>query len=173
MNVQRMFVSRTQRSLLEAVSRLAYCNPFLPERVAGERAVLGAEFVEGEPVWSYRADRPGARENVWRIYRRIEPVAVELRSRLRAGVEPREPELVLYEDCVLHMLYTRYYRSFYEAAFTNSAKDARWRFSSNFLADWRHFLQIDGVRFPSGHDPCHTFACFRQIQRAFEYVFRD
>ena len=29
------------------------------------------------------------------------------------------------------------------------------------------------MRFPSGHEPRHTFACFRQIQRAFERIFRD
>jgi hypothetical protein len=29
------------------------------------------------------------------------------------------------------------------------------------------------VQFPTGHHPRHTFACFRQIQRAFEHVFRD
>src|SRR5207249_468907 len=79
-DIHRMFVSRQQRNLLEAVSRLAYCNPFLPDRVTSERAVLGAEFMEGEPVWSYRAERPGPRENVWRIYRRIEPLMGELRS---------------------------------------------------------------------------------------------
>jgi len=168
-----MLVTRQQRNLLEAVSRLAYCNPFLPDRVALEREVLGTEFVEGEPVWSYRADQPGPRENVWRIYRRIEPLAAELRARLRAGVEPRERDLVLYEDCVLHLLYTRYYGNFYEAGFTGSVKEDHWRFYNHFLDDWRLFFQIDGVRFPTGHDTCHTFACFRQIQRAFEYVFRD
>jgi transcriptional regulator with AAA-type ATPase domain len=168
-----MLASRAQRNLLETVSRLAYCNPFLPDRVAAERAALGSEFVEGEPVWSYRVDQPGPRENVWRIYRRIEPVLVEMRGRLRSGIGAQERDLALYEDCVLHLLYTRYYASFFDAAFTSAAKESRWRFYNNFLADWRHFFQIEGVRFPTGHDPCHTFACFRQIQRAFEYVFRD
>ena len=32
---------------------------------------------------------------------------------------------------------------------------------------------MEGVRFPTGHDPRHTFACYRQIQRAFELTFRD
>ena len=38
------FLTADQRRTLEAVSRLAYCNPFLPERMQLERAVLGGEF---------------------------------------------------------------------------------------------------------------------------------
>jgi transcriptional regulator with AAA-type ATPase domain len=151
-------------TFLEAVSRLAYANPFLPERVELERAALGAEFVEGEPVWSYRAEQPGPRENVWRVYRKLEPLLERMRTRL--------PEnLVLYEDAVLYLLYTRYYGSFFEASEKKGA--GRWRFYASFAADWTHFFGIDGVRFPSGHEPRHTFACFRQIQRAFDVVFRD
>ena len=41
------------------------------------------------------------------------PVLEQLRERLREGVAAREPDLVLYEDAVLHLLYTRYYQNFY------------------------------------------------------------
>lgn len=170
------FLSGTQRALLRAVSQLGYCNPFLPERVELERAALGDEFVEGEPVWSYRIEHPAPRENVWRIHGRLEPMAEQVRARLRDGVEAPEADLVLYEDAVLHLLYTRYYRTFYDTGFGPGAAKSdpgRWRFYTRFLADWQHFFQLDGVRFPTGHDPRHTFACFRQIQRAFEHVFRD
>ncbi len=169
-NVHMSFISGTQRSFLKAVSQLAFCNPFLPERVQLERAALGPEFVEGEPVWSYRAEQPGPRENVWRVQARVEPIAEELRNRLCDGGDAREQDLVLYEDAVMYLLYTRYYQRFYEAGIGNSA---RWRFYTEFRGDWRHFFEIDGVRFPTGHEPRHTFACFRQIQRAFDQVFRD
>ena len=160
--------------MLQAVSRLGYGNPFLPERVDNERAVLGSDFVEGEPVWSYRSDQQGPRENVWRVYARLEPVLEQLRSRLAGGADAPESDLVLYEDAVLQLLYTRYYRSFYDAGFGATRGDpGRWRFYANYRSDWRRFFDIEGVRFPTGHDPCHTFACFRQIQRAFEHVFLD
>src|SRR5438309_10585772 len=68
------FLTATQRTLLGAVSRLGSANPFLPERIECERAVLGSEFVEGEPVWSYRVEHPEPRANVWRIMERIAPV---------------------------------------------------------------------------------------------------
>jgi transcriptional regulator with AAA-type ATPase domain len=168
------FLTDAQRRLLESVSRLGYGNPFLTERVEYERAVLGAEFVEGEPVWSYRIEEPGPRENVWRIYRKLEPLAEELRGRLSRGARPGGQDLVLYEDAILHLLYSRYYGNFYQAGFEASRNAAgRWRFYADFRADWRRYFEIEGVRLPTGHDPRHTFACFRQIQRAFEYVFRD
>jgi transcriptional regulator with AAA-type ATPase domain len=167
------FLTGTQRAMLRAVSRLGYCNPFLPERIEAERAVLGADFVEGEPVWSYRDPRQGPRENVWRAQRKLEPLLETLRGRLHEAAAGGA-DLVLYEDAVLQFLYTRYYRNFYDAAFGPSARDpGRWRFYSALRADWRHFFEIDGLTFPTGHDPRHTFACFRQIQRAFEHVFRD
>jgi transcriptional regulator with AAA-type ATPase domain len=156
---------------LDAVSRLAYANPFLPERVELERAALGAEFVEGEPVWSYRAEQPGPRENVWRLNRKLEPLLEDQRRKLVERGARNGRELTLYEDTVLYFLYTRYYASFFEAS--EKKEQARWKFYANFAADWKRFLGIDGVRFPSGHEPVHTFACFRQIQRAFEIVFRD
>ncbi len=163
------FISSTQRALLRAVSRLGYCNPFLPERVELERAVLGPDFVEGEPVWSYQVERPEPRANVWRLQARLEPLVGQFRDRLADGAEAREPDLVLYEDAVLQVLYTRYYRNFYDAA----SGPGRWRFYTDFLSDWRRFFEIDGVRLPTGHDPRHTFACYRQIQQAFDQVFRD
>jgi DNA-binding NtrC family response regulator len=167
-------MSDARRTLLEAVSRLAYANPFLPERVECERAVLGAEFVAGEPVWSYRAEHPEPRENVWRIQARLEPLLEELRTRLQTGARAGEHDLVLYEDAVLQVLYQRSYLSFFEAGFgARQAEAARWRFYATFLAEWRHFFGIEGVRFPSGHEARHTFGCFRQIQRAFEITFRD
>src|SRR5580704_16540733 len=101
-SVQMPFLSGTQRALLRAISQLGYCNPFLPERVELERAALGADFVEGEPVWSQQVqdpDRP--RVNVWRIVERLEPLAEQLRTRLAGGAHASEPDLVLYEDSVL------------------------------------------------------------------------
>jgi Sigma-54 interaction domain len=169
------FLSATERALLESISRLEYANPFLPERVELERAVLGPAFQEGEPVWSYRADQKGTRTNVVRVQQMLEPLAADLRPRLSESAA-EATELVLYEDAIMLLLFTRYYSHFFTAGFgpgADSPNPARWRFYNQFLADWRRFFQIDGVTFPTGHDPRHTFACFRQIQRAFEFVFQD
>jgi DNA-binding NtrC family response regulator len=177
MNVRMPFLTPQSRAFLQAVSQLAYANPFLPERVQFERAALGDAFVPSEPVWSQHVQHPEQpRANVWRIVERLEPLAEQLQACLRDRAEARPADLVLYEDAVLHLLYQRYYRHFFAATFgavTAQSDPARWRFYNNFLVDWRRFFHIEGVRFPSSHDPRHTFACFRQIQCAFEQVFRD
>jgi len=169
------FLTSPQRAFLQAISKLAYANPFLPEWVEFERASLGDAFIAGEPVWSQHVRDPEEpRANVWRIVERLETLAAQLQARLRDGVDAGPADLVLYEDAMLHLLYQRYYRRFFAASFGPAQTDAsRWRFYNEFLADWRGFFEIDGVTFPTGHDPRHTFACFRQIQHAFEQVFRD
>jgi len=170
------FLSSTERAFLSAVSQLAYCNPFLPERAQFERAALGADYVAGEPVWSQPVKDPERpRANVWRIAARLESLSEQLRTRLFSGKNVREQDLLLYEDGVIHLLYNRYYPKFLETSFGKEPmreKGARWTFYRDFLADWRHFLP-ESVRFPTPHNPAHTFACFRQIQRAFEQIFRD
>src|SRR5215467_2360597 len=105
-----------ERSFLEAVSNLAFCNPFLPERTKYERLALGDSFVEGEPVWSMAVDHPDRpRANVWRVIDRLDPLIQVLRKRLQDGKKASPSELALYEDGVLHLLYQRYYHRFVAA----------------------------------------------------------
>jgi len=167
------FLSPDERRFLAAVSQLAYCNPFLPERSEFEKSALGGEYEDGEPVWSLPVSEPERpRANVWRIIARLEPLCATLRDRLTAGIRASAAELSLYEDAAIHLLYHRCYAKFLQTNF-GSDTAGRWGFYREFASDWRHFFQLDGVRFPSGHDPVHAFACFRQIQRAFEQIFRD
>ncbi len=171
------FLSRDERCFLTAVSQLAYCNPFLPERSALEKAALGDEYGEGEPVWSLPVDDPERpRENVWRIAARLDPLVEQLRSRLIEGATAHDDELRLYEDAIIHHFYDRYYSRFFDLSFGKDSlapRAARWGFYRDFLLDWRRFFDLDGVQFPTRHEPAHTFACFRQIQCAFEQIFRD
>jgi len=75
------------RALLGAVSELAHCNPFLPERIDLERSVLGPEFLESEPVWSMQVDDPKKpRANSWRVHEHVESLVDLLRQRLLKGV---------------------------------------------------------------------------------------
>jgi transcriptional regulator with AAA-type ATPase domain len=169
------FLSAAERSFLSAVSQLAYSNPFLPERAQFERAALGADYVEGEMVWSLPVEDPERpRANVWRINARLDPLVETLHTRLLDKRNARDRELVLYEDAVIHLLYNRYYPKFFETSFgKDGAKESaqRWSFYGNFLADFEHFFPAP-IAFPSRHEPVHTFACYRQIQRAFEQIFR-
>jgi hypothetical protein len=170
------FLSASERAFLQAASRLAFCNPFLPERMEHERAALGAGFVDDEPVWSFSVHEPERRRaNVWRIAERLDELCPLLRTKLAAGAAPHENDRILYEDGVLNLLYQRYYPRFFDAAFGEQKASGalRWRFYTQFLADWRYFFEIAGLVLPSSYEPVHTFACFRQIQGAFERIFRD
>lgn len=171
------FLTSAERAFLEAVSGLASSNPFLPEHTAFERAALGFNFIEGEQIWSLSVHEPERpRANVWRIAQRLEVLIPELLGRLRAGPPIRDQDLTLYEDGVLRLLYQRFYPKFYDAAISTSRSTShssgRWQFYRDFLADWLHFFP-PALRFPTSHDPAHTFACFRQIQRAFDQILRD
>ena len=177
-------LSTHERGFLQAVSELAYCNPFLRERTERERAALGREFVEGEPVWSQAVEDPETpRANVARIFERLEPLIDQLRDRLSSGRHASEKELALYVDGAVHLLYLRYYRHFLAAAFgPDAAKHdaAKWRFYRDFVVDWERLFHLDNGRFHAirndlvtGHACAHVFACFRQIQCAFEQIFLD
>ncbi|HEX3744634.1 MAG TPA: sigma 54-interacting transcriptional regulator [Bryobacteraceae bacterium] len=170
------FLNSPERAFLRAASRLAFCNPFLPERVQHERAALGAEFADDEPVWSFSVHEPERRRtNVWRIAARLDELCPRLRAKLTERVTVNAEDRELYEDGVLNLLYQRYYPRFFDAAFgeQKGAGAARWRFYSQFLADWRYFFDVDGLTLPLGYDPSHTFACYRQIQCAFERIFQN
>jgi len=165
------FLSANERFLLRTISDLAYCNPFAPERVTLERAALGSEFVEGEPVWSVQVEDPDRpRTNVWKIIALLEPVVERLRQRLVAGHSATASDLVLYQDAVLHLVYHRSFPHFVETIF-GSAKLKRLNFYSKFQMDWERYFQIRGLTVPTNHDPGHIFACFYQIARAFHNIF--
>src|SRR5580658_6436520 len=169
-----VFLNASERAFLKAVVQFAYCNPFLPEHTEFERAVLGPDFLEGEPIWSQQMKDPEKpRENVWRIFKKLTPLVGELHQRLRDGASPRTEDLVLYEDALLHLLYQRYYQKFYSAGLPGKRLVSHWAFFHEYHRDWNIYFKINGIEFPSGHEPVRTFEFFRQIQHAFEQIFRD
>ena len=71
------------RTLAQAISRLAYCNPFLPERIAYERQALGGDFVPGGTLWHASGD-PEPPPNVHALRQRAEVLSERLGARLTA-----------------------------------------------------------------------------------------
>ncbi len=154
-----------ERHFLQEVARLAYCNHFLPERVEYEKAALGRDFVPGEPVWSASVAAPDLpRPNVLRIHSRLEPLLNSIRSRLHAAAGISPEDLAIYEECVQHLLYLRYYPQFLGAG-------SKCKFYRDFAADCHFFFDVPGKSFDTLQQTAHVFACFRQIQRAFGFIF--
>jgi transcriptional regulator with AAA-type ATPase domain len=164
-----------EHSFLEAVSRVSYCNPFLPELLEFERQALGEDFVEEEPIWSMQvADPDRLRGNTWKIVDRLQALIDQVRERLEKEPAAARHELELYEDALLNWLYYRYHNWIFQAGYAQSPKKtgaARWGFYTRFLRDWDHYFRIPAVTFPTGHEPKHTFACYYQIVRAFHNIF--
>jgi hypothetical protein len=101
-------LSDAERSFAEAVSRLANVNPFVPERIEGERRALGDEHVPFDAVWHSRGDAAGENPNEARIVERSASLVEAVRARLAGGGRGTSEELALYQDVVLHLLYYRY-----------------------------------------------------------------
>jgi len=161
------------RSFFEAVSELAYCNPFSPERIRLERLALGDDFREGEPAWSLRLEDPaGPLLNGEAIAERVRALLPGRRDRITAGRRTSK-ELRLYEDAVLYSLYYFYSRKIFRDPDEPARADGpevNWGCYADFSRDWRRWFdgRVDGADGPE-----HVFAIFYQMRRAFFAIYRN
>ena len=165
------FLTEADRALAQAVSRLAYSNPFLPERIEGERAALGAEFVPGGTLW-HASGETTPTPNLRSLHARTETLVERLAARLDDGVKPTAEDLSLYEDAVVYLLFSRFEEDFYALLMDRRAATAPVAFYRKFRQDATRLLQIPRATVLADRDVPHLFAGFFQIRRAFHYVFR-
>ena len=166
--------STADRGFLDALSRLAYANPFLPDRIEIERAALGDDFrPEASHVWSRRSDIEENRQNVERLAARATRVVDEARGKLAAGKRADAHELVLYEDAALYILYDRFRAELQTAAAPTSAGIASTKITiwPKFKQTFDSYFTLPELRLPSDYDPAHILAGFFQIRRAFHHIF--
>jgi transcriptional regulator with AAA-type ATPase domain len=167
-------LSHSQQTLLKAVSQLAHCNPFLPERIELEKAALGSDFSDDTGgVWSKRLEGETSRPNIERLTKLAEQTADELRSRLFSGAPANGNELQLYEDLILYLLYYRYRDDLqkYIQTVHDGRENPSASFWNRFDEDFGFFLQIPNRKLPSGHNAAHLLACFFQVRRAFHHIY--
>src|SRR6266545_546409 len=171
----RLVSSDREREVVTAISRLAFCNPFTPERLRLERQVLGEAFTPFDVVWHAQTDAAGANPNVPGIAAKALELAEEMRARL-AGPQPAasREELELYRALVLYLLYNRYQLRLFEGIHgrDGEGRPGAFGFYREFLADLERYL--DPPALGEGRlDPAHLFACCFQIRRAFHFTFRS
>ena len=87
-----------EQEFAEAISRLTYVNPFLPDRIGLEQSALGRAFERTREVWHVDADLGGLNPNLARIEQRLGALLPALRDRLAAGASPSDREIEVYED---------------------------------------------------------------------------
>ena len=162
----------TERDFVTAVSRLAYVNPFLPERIDWERRALGEEHRPFDAVWHARGDVTGENPNEARIAERSGVLAEGLRERLAGGTRATADETELYRDLVFYLLYYRYQERLH-ASLTAGKRRPDFGFYDEFAADCERFLAPAAGRSRRPLDPAHLFACCFQVRRAFHSTFRS
>ena len=176
MNQLMLVMSDADRAFLRAVSKLAYCNPFLPERIDYEREALGDDFTEAEPVWSMRVNDPERpRDNLTRISARLELVCSSVRTLFVNGATVNERDKELYEIGVLFLLYRRYEELLHVEIMSElegKPGEARFNFYPTFLRDWQYYFDVSCLATRASQDPAHMFAAFFQLRRAFHLIFR-
>ncbi|MGH9335869.1 MAG: sigma 54-interacting transcriptional regulator, partial [Vicinamibacteria bacterium] len=150
-------LSAKERKFLDTLSRLATCNPFLPERVELEREVLEGDFEDVSPVWSKRLDRQNP--NVVKLAGRAEAMARKMRGNAVPGRRASPEETRLYEELAFYVLYYRF-----EEDFGRAMSDPSAPFYETFCRAARELLSLP-TELP------HWFSFLFQIRRASHYIF--
>ncbi len=152
------------------VSRLLYCNPFLPERIALERTALGNDFDASGAEWNLRGDVDTDHPNVQALLARAARVTATLGSQL-SQLSPAQ--LDQYRDVVLFLAYYRSRDDFDPLLEAPSGEHAR------MTASFARFKKELSAALPPPHfdptpgDIAHLFACFFQVKRAIHCIFRN
>jgi len=171
----KAFLTPGERDTVEAIARLAYCNPFLATRVELERRILGDRFTPFFVVWHPRRDIEDDNPNVVRIAARAAELAERLRERLAEGIKPAGDEHQLYQDLCVYVLYYRYHMRFMEMTLRpEECQSGRLApFYTEFRRDFSRLLGLREAGWPQTQTPQHVFACFFQVRRAFHFTFRS
>lgn len=166
----------TQRHRADYFESLSYCNPFGPERIACERALLGRAFIETDYAWHKRPDEKAARPNILRLTERSRLLADGARSRILRGAQTGDADLARYEAVVLYYVYNKHNQGFLKClAHQRQAgeKDPAGAVFKEFHEDLRHYLTLPGLQFSSVEEAPHLFACFFQLRRAFHQIYEQ
>jgi len=169
-------LSSSDRRFLTVLSRLAYCNPFLPERLELERAALGREYVPEEYVaWSKDFSRQELeRPNVRRLNQRAVKLADQMQVKLHDGVQADKTTLGLYQDLISYVLYYRYTTQLDVENFLRGGGPLQKKVTNlwkEFVQQFHHYLRLPNHRLAVDEDPAHWFASLFQVRRAFLTIF--
>ena len=167
--------SQRERKTAETIANIAFGNPFDEVRIARERKVLGAKFVE-TGVYRYMPDAgyDSMFPNVRELHRRAEEFVHDAREQLRSGHDADQADLRLYEELVCYVLYNRHMSVFLKPT-RQSLKSPDWggpvKSWPGFREEFGAYLEIPGRSLPSQYQPEHVFAVCFQVARAFHAIF--
>ena len=161
-----------EREIAEAIGKLDFTNPFIPERDVLERAALTDEYRAPAPQGNSTAEKSRARYNTSKLRERAVELLTKFRKRLQ---DPKTKlaagDLEIYENLVIYYLF-EVYRGEIKAYFMDrSGKYSLADCYKRFLADWSYYLHLDERPFETVFTPVKMFEMYYQIRRAFHYIF--
>ena len=164
-----------EHHLLNSLSDLTYCNPFLPQRIALEQAVLRDAYTP-EPLASWsrtagtgRTDRP----NVIAITTLASELVERLADRQSLEGSLSGQDAALYDDAVTYTLYYRHVASIGSDLVYPQRGDRRVAKAWAEFRDERDRLHsaLDGDQRAQLTMSEHLFACLYQVRRAFDGIY--
>ncbi len=161
-----------ERQFAEAISRLVYGNPFLPERIEAERDALGPGFIAKDMVWHARAEPEDDSPNLAAISERVASLTEILCARF-AGTRVSHQDRAVYDDLAIYRLYNRYLPELKRFVATPNASTTRAAFYPTFAQDVAKYLGAPAGSDEADHDPAKLLALFFQIRRAFHFTFSN
>ena len=161
-----------ERRTVESVAQFAACNPFVPEFVDWERALLGPDHAADRSVWNLRAQPEAENRALAMVGVIAERAARGARERLRRRPAATRDELILYGEVVAYTLFQRHTEPLQQVDLDTARGPGRVACYRRFRRDHDHFLAVPGLRLPGQVDPAHLFACFHQVGRAFRLIYR-
>ena len=159
--------------LAQAISQLTFCNPFLPQRMEYERAVLGSDYVASDTSWNFPATGQNERPNESRTREKVAAFVRTLRGRMTGKLTPNPREWGLYQDAVVHYLYYYLEGDFYRALADGKNGAEYAGIYARYLEKFHDLLEAP-ARGREGHFRAeHLFACCYQVMRAFQGIYRS
>jgi transcriptional regulator of acetoin/glycerol metabolism len=164
-----------EHHLLSSLSDLTYCNPFLPERIALEQAVLRENYTpEGLASWSRTAGADRIeRPNVAAITSLAGELVERLATHQASEGSLRGDDAVLYDDAVSYTLYYRHVADIPADLIYPQRGDRRVAKAWTAFEGERNRLlaplgESQRAQLASSE---HLFACLYQVRRAFDGIY--
>ena len=158
-----------------AVREMTVSNPFLPARVAAERAALGAEFEEASADWNTRPPTPELIRNHARLIARCAEVTERARAAWPGHGRILPADAAMYEAMTGFWLFQTYAARFDAVilAALEGRGAERVDFFPAFKADVEARLNLPGLPEIGTAEAAHLFASAFQIRRAFHNIFQS
>ena len=159
-------LTKPQRRFAGLVSELINCNPFLPDRIAIEKKILGRSFVAKGANWNLHPSEHQPTDNIDRIYQQ----ATEILGGLELDSADEEDWPLIVD--LLYLVLFNEFRDNFESVQNDGGKSAASVYQK-FCASWEKFCPAKKVPKSVTTQRAHMFALLFQIRRAFDSTFRN